>query len=40
VRPFVVEPFYIPSEYKVPTLEVGDRVLANNKLVYRFEEPE
>ncbi|MGH3147573.1 MAG: signal peptidase I [Rubrobacter sp.] len=38
VRPFVVEAFYIPSESMVPTLEVGDRVLAN-KFVYRFEEP-
>jgi signal peptidase I len=39
VRPFVVEAFYIPSESMVPTLEVGDRVLAN-KFIYRFTEPE
>ncbi len=39
VRPFVVEAFYIPSESMVPTLEVGDRILAN-KFIYRFEEPE
>jgi signal peptidase I len=39
VRPFVVEAFVIPSESMVPTLEVGDRVLAN-KFVYRFAEPE
>ncbi len=39
VRPFVVEAFYIPSESMVPTLQVGDRVLAN-KFIYRFEEPE
>jgi signal peptidase I len=39
LRPFVVEPFYIPTTSMVPTLEVGDRVLAN-KLAYRFDEPE
>jgi signal peptidase I len=38
VRPFVVEAFRIPSESMVPTLMVGDRVLAN-KFVYRFSEP-
>lgn len=38
VRPFVVEAFWIPSESMVPTLEVGDRVLAN-KFIYRFTEP-
>ncbi|MEW6637273.1 MAG: signal peptidase I [Actinomycetota bacterium] len=39
VRPFVVEAFRIPSESMVPTLEVGDRVLAN-KFIYRFTDPE
>lgn len=39
VRPYVVEAFYIPSGSMIPTLEVGDRVLAN-KFIYRFEEPE
>ncbi len=39
VRPFVVEAFRIPTESMVPTLEVGDRVLAN-KFIYRFTEPE
>jgi signal peptidase I len=39
VRPFVLEAFRIPSESMVPTLEVGDRVLAN-KFIYRFTEPE
>ena len=39
VRPYVVEAFRIPSESMVPTLEIGDRVLAN-KFVYRFSEPE
>ncbi len=38
IRPFVVEAYRIPSESMVPTLEVGDRVLAN-KFVYRFSEP-
>jgi protein-tyrosine kinase len=38
VKPFVVETFYIPTESMVPTLEVGDRVLAN-KFVYRFKAP-
>jgi signal peptidase I len=39
VRPFVAEAYRIPSESMVPTLEVGDRILAN-KFVYRFTEPE
>src|ERR687890_2758138 len=39
VRPFVLEAFRIPSESMVPTLEVGDRVLAN-KFVSRLTEPE
>ncbi len=39
VRPFVVEAFRIPSESMIPTLKVGDRILAN-KFVYRFWEPE
>ena len=38
VRPFIVEAFRIPSESMIPTLEVGDRVLAN-KFIYRFTEP-
>ena len=38
IRPFVVEAFRIPSESMVPTLRVGDRVLAN-KFIYRFTEP-
>lgn len=39
VRPFIAEAFYIPSESMVPTLEVGDRVLAN-KFIYRFDKPD
>ena len=39
IRPFVVEAYRIPSESMEPTLEVGDRLLAN-KFIYRFKEPE
>jgi signal peptidase I len=39
VRPFVVEAYRIPTESMVPTLEVGDRVLAS-KFIYRVFEPE
>ena len=39
IRPFVVEAFRVPTESMVPTLQVGDRFLAN-KFVYRFAEPE
>jgi signal peptidase I len=39
VKPFVIEAFRVPSESMVPTLEVGDRFLAN-KFVYRLWEPE
>lgn len=38
VRPFVVEAFRIPSESMVPTLEIGDRILAN-KFIYYLTEP-
>jgi signal peptidase I len=38
LRPFVVEPFYIPTESMVPTLEVDDWVLTN-KFIYRSAEP-
>ncbi len=39
VRPFVIQPFWIPSESMLPTLEVGDRLFVD-KVVYRFQEPE
>jgi signal peptidase I len=39
VRPFVLEPFWIPSESMLPTLQVGDRVFVN-KFIYRFTEPQ
>ncbi len=37
LKTFLVQAFYIPSESKVPTLKVGDRVLVN-RLVYRFRD--
>ena len=39
VRPFVVEAYRIPTESMVPTLQVGDRVLAN-KFIYHFRGPQ
>ena len=39
VRPFIVEAFVIPSESMVPTLMIGDRVLAN-KFIYDFTDPD
>jgi len=38
VRPFVVEPFYVPSESMNPTLRPGDSVLAA-KFAYRLADP-
>lgn len=39
VRPFVAQPFYIPSESMVPTLQVGDLVMVG-KFNYRIGEPQ
>lgn len=39
LRPFVAEPFYVPSRSMAPTLETGDRILAD-KLVYRLAGPD
>jgi signal peptidase I len=39
VRPFIVAAYWVPTESMVPTLEVGDRVFAN-QFIYRFAEPE
>lgn len=39
VRPFVVEPLYIPSQSMSPTLRPGERVLAA-KFAYRVGEPQ
>jgi len=38
VRTFFVQAFKIPSSSMVPTLKVGDRLLAN-KILYKFREP-
>ncbi len=39
VRPVVAEPFRIPSGSMIPTLQIGDRVLAN-KLAYDLSDIE
>lgn len=39
IRTFIVQPYVVPTGSMVPTIEIGDRVIAN-KFVYRFEEPE
>jgi signal peptidase I len=39
VKTFLVQPFWIPSESMLPTIEVNDRVMVN-KLAYRLGEPE
>ncbi len=38
IRPFLVQPFYIPSESMVPTLKVGDVVMVG-KFSYLIGEP-
>lgn len=35
VKTFLIQPFYIPSESMLPTIEVNDRVMVN-KLAYRL----
>ena len=39
VKTFLVQPFWIPSESMVPTIEINDRVMVN-KLAYKLGEPE
>ncbi len=39
IQQFVVKPYVIPSESMEPTLQRGDRVLAN-RFIYRFRDPE
>jgi signal peptidase I len=38
IRTFIVQPYVVPTGSMVPTIEIGDRVIAN-KFVYRFEAP-
>jgi signal peptidase I len=38
IRTFVVQPYVVPSGSMIPTIEIGDRVLAN-KFIYRFRDP-
>jgi signal peptidase I len=39
IKTFLVQPFWIPSESMLPTIEVNDRVMVN-KLAYNWGEPE
>jgi signal peptidase I len=39
IKPFLMEAFYVPTESMVPTLEVGDLLLAE-KVTHLFSEPE
>jgi signal peptidase I len=39
IKTFLVQPFWIPSESMLPTIEVNDRVMVN-KLAYQWGEPE
>jgi signal peptidase I len=39
IKSFLIQPFYIPSESMLPTIEVNDRVMVS-KLSYRFGTPE
>lgn len=39
IKTFLVQPFWIPSESMIPTIEVNDRVMVN-KLAYELGEPE
>jgi len=38
IKSFIVQPFLIPSESMMPTLQPGDRVLVS-KFFYKFNEP-
>jgi signal peptidase I len=39
IKSFLIQPFYIPSESMLPTIEVNDRVMVS-KLSYRFGSPQ
>ena len=38
IRTYVVMPYTIPTGSMIPTINIGERVLAN-KFIYRFQEP-
>ena len=38
IKTFVIQAFKIPSGSMIPTLKIGDRLLAN-KFIYRFTNP-
>lgn len=38
IRTFVIQPYVIPTGSMIPTIEIGERVLAN-KFIYRFSTP-
>ena len=39
IKTFLIQPFYVPSESMLPTIEVNDRVMIS-KLNYRFSDPQ
>jgi signal peptidase I len=39
IKTFLIQPFYVPSESMLPTIEVNDRVMIS-KLNYQFADPE
>lgn len=39
IKTFLVQPFWIPSESMLPTIEVNDRVMVN-KLAYKWGDPQ
>ena len=39
IKTFLVQPFWIPSESMLPTIEVNDRVMVN-KFAFNWDEPE
>ena len=39
IKTFLIQPFWIPSESMLPTIQVNDRVMVN-KLAYRWGEPQ
>lgn len=39
IKTFLIQPFWIPSESMVPTIQVNDRVMVN-KLAFKWGEPE